>query len=228
MMHINSETIDQIVRNVMRDMQPRTTSTSLAAPVRIPAPDSSEAIVQIDSKVITEEVLNAARAAGRIIAINPDAVVTPSARDYIRRNAVQLTSRMVGSVTATSGLLIGIGASSLAFSAAAAADWKTLAVSTEREAAAITAQHITTGLVTCIGGEPSVVACLLNRNQAVRAAVVTRVTNLVTLAALMNPQVVCLEASGWSFGELLKVFRSLAATRTAPVDWQEMADGGVR
>lgn len=227
-MHISSETIDQIVRNVMRDMQSRTTSSGPAAPVQLQTTEDLTSAVRIESKLITEDVLVAARAAGRIISVNPTAVMTPSARDFIRKNAVRLASQVHGSVTAVSGLLIGIGGNSTAISAAAAAGWKAQTAATEIDASTIAAQHVISGIVTCCGGEPSVVACLLNRNSAMRAAVITRTTNLVTLATVMNPQVVCLESSGWSFGELLRLFRTLAPSAPVPATWKELSAGGMR
>ena len=226
-MHISSETIDQIVQNVMRDMQSGRTSSGLAAPVKSHAAADLTTVLRIDSKVITEDVLVAANAAGRVIALNPAAVMTPSARDFIRRHDVRMTSRVQANVAATSGLLIGIGPNPMAIAAAAAAGWKTLTTGTEIDAATIAARHLVSGIVTC-GGEPSVVACLLNRRPAVRAAVVTRATNLVTLTTVMNPQVMCLEPSGWMFGELLRLFRSLATSAPAPVTWNELAAGDVQ
>ena len=114
-MHLSSDTIDQIVRNVMRDMQSRKSSTSLAAPVTRQLTDDLTSVVRIDSKVITEEVLVRANAAGRAVALSPAAVMTPSGRDFIRRNAVRLASRVHGSAAATSRLVIGIGADSRRF-----------------------------------------------------------------------------------------------------------------
>lgn len=226
-MHLSSETIDQIVRNVMRDMQSRKPATSFAVPVTRQLTDDLTSVVRIDSKVITEEVLVKANAAGRAVALSPAAVMTPSARDFIRRNAVRLASRVHGSAAATSRLVIGIGADSMAVSAAGAAGWRSLMTATEIEAATIAAQHEFPGIVIC-GGEPSVVACLLNRNPEMRAAVITRSTDLVTLTTVMNPQVVCLESSGWSFGELLRLLRSLATSTAAPASWNELSAGGVR
>ena len=227
-MHLSSETIDQIVRNVMRDMQPRNSSNGPAAPITVQPVEDLASVVRIDNKVITEEVLVKAQAAGRAVAFSPAAVMTPSARDFIRRNDVRLASQVHGSVTAVSGLLIGIGGNSTAISAAAAAGWKAQTAATEIDASTIAAQHVISGIVTCCGGEPSVVACLLNRNSAMRAAVITRTTNLVTLATVMNPQVVCLESSGWSFGELLRLFRTLAPSAPVPATWKEMSAGGMR
>lgn len=226
-MHLSSETIDQIVRNVMRDMQSRKSSNGPTAPITVQPVEDLASVVRIDNKVITEEVLVKARAAGRAVALSPAAVMTPSARDFIRRNDVRLASRAQGSAAATSGLLIGIGSETLAFSAAGAAGWKTLATASEIDAATIVSRQEVPAIVTC-GGEPSVVACLLNRNPAMRAAVITRSTNLVTLATVMNPQVVCLESFGWSFGELLRTLRSLSTSGLVPTTWKELSAGGAR
>jgi hypothetical protein len=73
-----------------------------------------------------------------------------------------------------------------------------------------------------------VVACLLNRSAEIRAAVITKATNLLTLTTVMSPHVVCLDASGWSFGDILKLLRSLAVVSHAPATWNELPAGGMR
>ena len=83
----------------------------------------------------------------------------------------------------------------------------------------------TTGMVTSFGGEPSIVACVLNRNPAVRAAGITRSTNLAALTSLMNPQVVCLDSTAWSFAELLRLLRGLSMSAAIPKHWKELAGG---
>ncbi len=224
-MTISAEFIEQIVQNVMRGMQsPATTPGDSALVV------TDTGTLTISSRVVTEPVLIAAKAAGRAIALHPGAVITPSGRDFIRRNSVRLSSRISGADgTVTTGTLISVGTNSTADSAGSAAGWKTLTASTEFAAAAAAADNLSRGIVTCCGGEPSVVACLLNRNPAMRAAVITPATDLLTLMSLMRPQIVCVASSGWSFGELLKLLRALAVSSVAPAaTWIELSDGGAR
>lgn len=225
-MAINAEFIDQIVQNVMREMQSRTTSNAPAALSEpIVTKPRSEQTIRIGSRVLSEKVLVSANAAGQAISLQPGTVITPSGREYIRKHGVRLTSDVSGaSSISLSGTFVAIGAHPIA-SAAAAAGWKALTASTEFEAASVAAQHTTMGIVACCGGEPSIVACLLNRNPAIRAAVITRATNLVMLSKMMSPHVVCLDSSGWSFGDILRLLRSLAASSRIPEHWREIPAG---
>lgn len=220
-MTISAEYIDQIVQNVMREMQTRVSPIDVAAPVHT-KPVATPEPVSIVSRVVSENVLLAANAAGRAITLVPGAVITPSGRDYIRRNGVRLASN-VGQANAVSsgGTFISIGDITTS-SAAAAAGWKLFTAQTEFSAATLAIEKMATGMVTSFGGEPSVVACLLNRNPAVRAAVVTRTTNLAALTGVMNPQVVCLDSTGWSFAELLRLLRGLSMSSVIPKQWKEI------
>jgi hypothetical protein len=123
--------------------------------------------------------------------------------------------------TVSTGSFVVVGNNATCQSAASTAGWKTSAVSNEHDAALAASQSLKNGLTVTCGGEPSVVACLLNRNPDVRAAVITKATNLITLTTVMSPQVVCLDSSGWSFGDILKLLRSLSAANR-PQGWKEI------
>lgn len=223
-MTISAEFIDQIVQNVMREMQTRVPMFDAAASM-VQKQSTTLETLQIGSRVISENVLITANAAGRAISLSPGAVITPSGRDYIRKNGVRMTSDVGGKTNSVvSGTVIVIGDSSTS-SAASAAGWNTVTATSEFEAAALATEKLSTGLVTTFGGEPSVVACLLNRNPVVRAAVVTRTTNLMTLTTVMNPQIVCLDSMGWSFAELLRLLRGLTLTSMVPKHWKEITGG---
>ena len=223
-MTISAEFIDQIVQNVMREMQTRVPMTIVPAPMASKQASTLETL-SIGSRVVSENVLITANAAGRAISLAAGAVITPSGRDYIRKNGVRLTSDVGGkSVTSIGGTFIVIGDNSNS-SAASAAGWNTLIVKSGFDAAALASEKLTSGMVASFGGEPSIVACLLNRNPAVRAAVVTRTTNLAALTSVMNPQVVCLDSTSWSFAELLRLLRGLSMSAAIPKQWKELAGG---
>lgn len=220
-MTISTEFIDQIVHNVIREMQTRVPIMAVSAPMATKQSATLETL-QIGSRVVSEDVLITANAAGRAISLAAGAVITPSGRDYIRKNGVRLTSEVCGkSGTSIGGTFIVIGDNSNS-SAASAAGWKTLTVKSDFDAATLASEKLTSGMVTSFGGEPSIVSCLLNRNPAVRAAVVTRTTNLATLTSVMNPQVVCLDSTGWSFAELLRLLRGLSMSAAIPKQWKEI------
>lgn len=220
--------IDQIVQNVMREMNLRTASVgagvSAAKPVAVkaaPLAVAGDALVKILTKVISEDILIAAGAAGKTVSLTSGAIVTPSGRDFIKKNGVRVSSEISKPTGVSSGALIVIGTSPVIQSAATSAGWSASAAASELEAASAAASRLTQSLVVTCGGEPSVVACLLNRKPEVRAAVITKSTNLITLTTVMSPHVVCLDSSGWSFGDILKLLRSLSAA-SRPQAWREI------
>ena len=220
--------IDQIVQNVMREMNLRTasvgTGVSAAKPVEVktaPLAVAGDALVKILTKVISEDILIAAGAAGKTVSLTSGAIVTPSGRDFIKKNGVRVSSEISKPTGVSSGALIVIGTSPVIQSAATSAGWSASAAASELEAASAAASRLTQSLVVTCGGEPSVVACLLNRKPEVRAAVITKSTNLITLTTVMSPHVVCLDSSGWSFGDILKLLRSLSAA-SRPQAWREI------
>jgi len=220
--------IDQIVQNVMREMKLRTTlvdaGVSAVKPAEVkaaPLTGGGDSSVQILAKVISEDVLISAGAAGKTVSITSGAIVTPSGRDFIKKNGVRVSSVISKPAGVSSGALIVIGTSPVIQSAATSAGWSASTAGSEVEAASAAASKLSTSLVVTCGGESSVVACLLNRKPEVRAAVITKSTNLMTLTTVMSPHVVCLDSSGWSFGDILKLLRSLSAA-SRPRGWNEI------
>ena len=227
-MTIDAAYIDQIVQNVMREMKSRVTvpavaSAPMAASHTKPA-TATEAptALTIAAKVVSEDILIAARAAGRTIVLKAGAIITPSGKDYIRKNGVTVAGSALNKpATVSTGSFIVVGNNATCQSAASTAGWRTSSVSNEHDAALAASQSLKNGITVSCGGEPSVVACLLNRNPDVRAAVITKATNLITLTTVMSPQVICLDSSGWAFGDVLKLLRSLSAANR-PQGWKEI------
>ncbi len=252
MINLSSEMIEQIVQSVMRELQARETpggssartenalqpagskadttvsSSSGLSDAQKPDPLTAAPVV-ISGHVISEHVLASANVAGKQIVISPGAVFTPSGRDFVRKNGVRLSSKLAGqSEMAGSGLLVLIGNAPTATAAAASVGWKVETAKTEHEAATIAESHLQKQVVACMGGEPSLVACLLNRNPSVRAAVVTKNTSMAVLGKSMNPHVVCFESAGWSFAETMRLLKSLRKSSAAPAGWMELRAGAAR
>ncbi|GEM_PF-359442 len=221
-MTISAEFIDQIVKNVMREMQSRVPMPDAVALVVPEKVESQPSTLHVATKVVSEDVLTAANAAGRTIMLQAGAITTPSGRDYIRKNNVTVSGSAINKPNAANtGTFVVIGSNAICQSAASATGWKTAAAGNEHDAAVIAVQALKSNIIVTCGGEPSVVACLLNRNPDVRAAVITKSTNLMTLTTVMSPQVVCLNSSGWSFGDILKLLRSFSAA-SRPQGWNEI------
>ena len=172
--------------------------------------------------VVTEDMLSAAGIGGGTIQIDAGAVITPSGHDYIRRHQIAVVSSSVGVSNTAPGLLLFMGNLPAATSAASTANWQTIDVGCEREAAAKARKELPAPVVCCVD-EPSIAACLLNRDQSIRAAVITDATDLTHLVSSMNPHVVCINAVGWSFASFLRLLKQMTTHTAAPSSWKELS-----
>ena len=230
-MNFTPQQIETITRSVLRELASRGVSVPVPATTLKSSPKASALVaatggetVGVNEKVISEEILVTDNAAGKSINIPAGAIITPSGHDYIRRNGITVTSVLstntAGQPTAD-GAIILIGASFTATAAANTAKWAIVAAGCERDAARKVRKQISKPVV-CCGGEPSVTACLLNRDSQLRVAVVNQNTDVGRLARLMNPQVICLDTAGWSSAQLLKVLKAMTLGKAAPTSWKEL------
>lgn len=86
-MKLTVEQVEEIVRSVLRELQPvpappvAPQSAGNAAVKQVVAVESD--LISLSSLVVTEAVLSAVGAAGRTVALPRGAVLTPSGRDYL-------------------------------------------------------------------------------------------------------------------------------------------------
>lgn len=230
-MNYTATQIEAITRRVLRELSSRGVGIASARPElsSVPPVTSADtaavAVAGIDAKVITEDTLLAANAAGQTISVVAGAVITPSGHDYIRRNSVTISNQSpttAGSLAST-GVLVVAGSNTAAVSAANTAKWEVLTAGCDFDAATKATTQIAKPVV-CSVTEPSLTACLLNRNAEIRAAVITQTTDIGLLGTIMNPQVICLDSAGWTFAALLKLFRRLVSgTDKTPATWKELS-----
>ncbi len=218
-MTFSNELIDEVVRNVMRELQlsPTTAAASSTA-------GSSTSSVELSQRVITEDVLAEQIAPGATVVVPTDAVLTPSGRDYIRRHRIVISSVPSVAVSGSfGGLVLVVGDMKSMSSAAKSAGWAIDSAAGNFDAANLIAQKDAEQRTVCCSDQPSVIACLVNRNTQRRAAVVTSETCLSGLLNDMNPDTVCLSVKGWSFMELLRMLKKLSGNGGAlPAGWKEL------
>ena len=216
-MTFSSEMIDDIVRNVMRELS--LPSASVTAAPSSPAAET----VTLSDRVITEDVLAANCTDGTAVILSPGAVLTPSGRDYIRRHQLTVSSQSPTEADAGTGLVIAAAHQPNIAAAAESAGWELLPASGCFDIANQAAQRSAGRHTVCCSPQPSVTACLLNRNTSRRAAVISSDTCLSELIDHMNPDTVCLSPSAWSFGQLLRLLRRLGTRSPAvPAVWEEL------
>ncbi|MEZ6131952.1 MAG: hypothetical protein R3C59_25100 [Planctomycetaceae bacterium] len=221
-MNFSNQQVDAITADVLRELRSRGVAVAAGLSVNPPKEVTETPVgdANLNDKVITEQSLIAADAAGRRISLRPGAVITPSGHDYIRRHGVIITSGILNKSRPISGTVIIVSDSAVAASAATAAGWNTLSAGCERDAASQT-RKLDSNRVVCCGGEASVTACLLNRQENIRAAVVSSTTDVSRLMTAMQPNVLCLE-SGWAFSQLMKLLRAFSGHPTKPANWKEL------
>ncbi|MCH2202297.1 MAG: hypothetical protein MK102_10025 [Fuerstiella sp.] len=216
-MTFNSQLVDEVVRNVMRELSLPQTSSSESTPLTVGQ-------TELAQHVITEHVLAGHVPDGGTISIPVGAVITPSGRDYIQRHRLHVSKTSPASATSTVGVVIVVGELYSVSASAASAGWSVVPASCNFDAANQIAQREANGPVVCCSSKPSVIACLVNRNSRRRAAVVNSQTCLADLLSEMNPDTVCLSACGWSFAELSRVLKDLSSRgETVPAAWKELA-----
>lgn len=217
-MTFTSEFVDEVVRNVMRELNLPQTSGSAA-------PASTGSRLALTDRVITEEVLLGRVAAGGSVSIPTGAVITPSGRDYIRRHQLCVSRGASGSSgEGQQGQLLVVGEAPGVTAAAKSAGWEIVSAGGTFDAANQVARRSCQQRTVCCSAQPAVIACLVNRNSSRRAAVLSSDMCLTDLLSSMNPDTVCLSPVGWSFAELMRVFRCLADEAVAvPGEWRELS-----
>ncbi|MFZ9088816.1 MAG: hypothetical protein ACO3FE_01885 [Planctomycetaceae bacterium] len=229
-MSLAPQQIERIVREVLAEIQGQRSlsarASAAAGTSAQHAPSAGSSPLVLTASVISESVLQQAGAAGKSVAIPATAILTPSGRDYIRRNSVAIQAAAKNSASGHSGVFVIDQDSQAARAAAGSTGWAVEEVSGSADAAAKCRELLQTARVICTTAVPAVTACLLNRSAASRVAVVTRGENIEELIRVMNPQAVCLTTAGWSFSELLQLARQLQPTNSPPQSWRELSGGG--
>ena len=218
--------IEAIVQSVLRELSSRGVAVAGAsgcASVADVKPTTAAGVeIGLNDRVITEELLTAHVAAGKVI-VRPDAVITPSGHDFIRRSGIAVTRGSANSAKAAAGTVFAIGDCASVTAAAASVGWITKKAGCEFDAAEKSTPLVGMQPVVCCGGEASITACLLNRNTNTRAAVVNPTTDPARLIKKMNPQAICLNSAGWSFVDVTRLLRTLSdVSKAAPDKWKEL------
>ncbi|MEZ6062287.1 MAG: hypothetical protein R3C19_18250 [Planctomycetaceae bacterium] len=184
------------------------------------------AIAALTDRVITEAVLEHAGIVGRQVLLGRKAVITPSGYDYLRRNRVVVTRAGSPVRNDLPGVVISINCDALADSAAKVVSWSRVSVASEVEAAARAIPMAATTRVACCGGEPGIVACLVNRHRGMRAAVVNSNCSMDAIWRQMNPNVVCFSPEHWSLAAVWQLLRQFTAcSPEVPASWKEVPEG---
>ncbi|MBS0263119.1 MAG: hypothetical protein JSS02_14340 [Planctomycetes bacterium] len=234
-MNFTPEQIELIVQQVVRHLQmpadrpaPAATVPAAAALAATdtpqtctPAPETS---VHVAGRIITQDLLASSARGARTIRVEPQALLTPSAKDYIRHNQIQVVRETAAPaassqpklrwqiIVAKSTPQLTIAIESLA-SLGIAAEVKHLGVATEVAAQTISAIcRAEAQQVVVLTAQPELVACLANRNEQIRAAAVTNLAGIERARRHLQANVVTVDPADRNVHELktlLKAFRAV-------------------
>ena len=208
--------VEQIVAEVMRRLMPN----AAAAPASSATNNGQPA--QLAESVITADVLAEIDSGRAGITVGLRAIVTPSAHDWLRHNKVKLI-RGVASATAspakTSDRLVIVHSASQTVDrvledAARQTNggWQRKSVASAGEAAKKAIGELrreSSRVIVVLTSEPEVAACLANRNDKVKAAVVTDTAAVGRVKAGLDGNVFVIDPTGRSFFELRNIIRQI-------------------
>lgn len=237
-MFADDQLVDRIVQEVLREIAARqtpagaSTKTSGEKPSGESVKTTIETAISLSGKVVTEAILAEAGAAGRLVILKPGSVLTPSGRDFIRRNGVRISSSAgVASTTksgtgvkleTTRGRIFQVGRCTAAAALAGILRWELSVFESESAAAQEAVQKVGESPILIAGGNASLMTCLLNRHTDVRAAVWVRPDSVASTNAGMNPNIVCCDCIGWSISDLTNAARQLSPGMRVPAGWKEL------
>ncbi|MEY3458607.1 MAG: hypothetical protein RL215_1764 [Planctomycetota bacterium] len=241
-MALSADKLEEVVRQVLQELRASQGALAAVSAVRTESrpsdgsaydsgSDSGSAdVLRISERAVTELVLATAGAAGRTVSLDRGAVLTPSARDYIRRHGVRVASHIGGAgsslVASVSGVVVIVGRESTVRLAASAVGWTVREVADEFLAVSAVREHLPGRRVLCVCADASIPACLLNRDPGLRAAVLAKSGGMERLLERMQPQVVCLQPAGWSYMELQRLLVLMQRPLQQPGGWVEQQLGG--
>lgn len=171
--------------------------------------------------VVTADVL-AAKAKGlRLVEVGAKTIVTPSARDWLRHNKVELqrmalSSKLPAARAIRSAIMAASGIVAervcVELSKLSSTQWKTETVASVEDAAAKAIEAIGQGLTLSIvfSDEPEKVACLVNRNESARAVAACSIMDVERVRASLQPNVFVIPLGSKSVFELLRMVRIIA------------------
>ena len=186
--------------------------------------------VSFSDRVITGDLLSDNVNGHGVIQIAPKAILTPSARDWLRNRKVEVVRGETKTQTASSARWLAVvhsgseAVSSALDDADRAVSLKTESVETAAEAARRAVLDLRSGEahgVVAFSNEAEAVACLANREACARAAAVRTVADVRRVQNSMGCNLFAVDASGLGFFELRNLLKSaVSGIPAAPDGWK--------
>jgi len=219
--------IDRIVKGVLKDLQRSDAGSSIFAERTevVKQKNGSQNGVRIPGRVITADLLAENKKQSSVIQLEPKAIITPAARDYIKEHGLKIATGISSSCPSNQNetkseagnwLAITVQGSDLlntamdSVSREAQIAWGNETASSVEQAAKRAVEEIETGRtgVLIVTEKIATAACLVNRNDKVRGVTVRCSHDFADVAEL-NANVVCLPGNGLSFTDYRNILKSV-------------------
>lgn len=222
------ELVQRVVAEVLSQLSARSAAAPAVAPVRSGEVVSEvSAAIAITDRVVTEKLL-ADRLSGKAIqrlAICPKAIVTPSARDWLRtnridwhRNTAEVSLDPAKPVTKWNVILLST--TSAVVQAVEDVEKQSFGKTWKREAVITADQAVSSATkalnqdgvrgVVIFARQAEVVTCKACRNERINAAVVNDAGGVAELKTIMNLNLMVVNPEGKGFFEIQNLLRAFA------------------
>lgn len=183
-MQLEPAVIDEIVRRVMEHLHAAPASTRVAGSPVSPSNPSASHGVTLSQPVITEDILSERVNGSKQVVISAKAILTPSARDFVRSRGIEIVrdANKAKRVSAGRWQVLAVAAAS---ASAVVEQIRTAGANCEQKLCGSTQEAATQAVSAICRGEadgvivltpePEMAACLANRNERIRAASVSDV-----------------------------------------------------
>jgi hypothetical protein len=218
-MNFTAEHVELIVQRVLEHLgtsgsRAPSDTKSTGSPVPATTPKS----VLISEPVVTQALLADATRGAKQIRIGPTAILTPSARDFVRNHGIEVV-RESSSRSAATGLRWQVIATVSTPEVAAAveglkargvsADFRLVGLPTEAASQAVSAVCRCEAVkVVVFTSQPELVACLANRNEQLRAATVSDAASSERTQRTLNPNLLTIDPSAKGVHELKALLKT--------------------
>jgi hypothetical protein len=220
-MNVTPEQFEEIVRQVLVKVGTQTSGRG-AAPAAPPAPLTGTTDgVKIAGQVITQALLAETPRDGGTVRIGTKAILTPSARDFVSQHGIKIVRESAGSASQSAAHWQAIVTRSSPHIAEAVASLKSAGIvcalrllGQPQEAADAAISAVCRGEATQIvifTDHPELLACLANRNGAIRAAVAGDVTTIERSRHDLTANVLAIDPTNKSVHELKSLLKAFSA-----------------
>ena len=234
---VDQALIERIVSNVLAQLQPVSVHPVIEVPKSAPKMMAVEKSVAIEltASIITADLLEETARVGQPLKIGRSSILTPSARDWLNTKRIDW-SRIDKLSAGGSGTTKGAARWQLIVQTVTPTvkalhdglkrqpeGWKIELVGQPVEAATLAIGSISKAEhdgVAILSEYAEIIACRVNRNERVRAAVISDRKQLELTMQHLGVNVVCINPNGRTFIEMRNLLRDCAAKRPlAPMGW---------